>query len=82
MNEKVLLNGEEVDVSLIDPSKHKFIGTFRPPNPPKETFVDDKGKTQHAAVIFCPCGGQLWTYQQSLDHWQLGHFDIPQYVTI
>lgn len=68
----VLLNGKFVNDSEIDPGKHKFIGMFRYPSPP-----NPKG-----ANLSCPCGQILKYVGQEREHWQYGHFDIPQYVDI
>ena len=78
-----LLNGKFVDPKEIDPSKHKFIGSFRSPEPPSTIFNDPKtGEQKIADVIKCSCGHDLWTRESVRDHWQMGHFDIPQYVDI
>jgi len=82
MNKKAFLDGEIVDIVTIDPKKHKFIGTFRFPNPPNGKYIDSNGVAQQAAVIFCSCGASLWTQDKGLEHWQLGHFDIPQYTNL
>jgi hypothetical protein len=67
----VVLDGHAVSVSEITPERHRFIGTFRPPQMP------------HAeANYFCRCGGLIQGPSETLDHWQRGHFDVPQYVTI
>lgn len=68
-----MLDGKIVEDSEIDPGKHKYIGSFRSPQPPD---------TGGAAVMVCPCGQHLWFVEAVFDHWQKGHFDIPQYVTI
>jgi hypothetical protein len=65
----VLLDGKHVANDQIDPAKHKFIGTFRPPHFP-------------SGIIACGCGSLLHTLEQSNSHWQSGHMDTPQYVTI
>lgn len=66
------LDGKEVEPSVIDPAKHMFIGTFRPPQAPVTG--------PHSP---CPCTSQylLNSYDIFL-HWQKGHFDEPQYVSI
>jgi hypothetical protein len=78
----VYLDGKLVSINDIDPTKHSFIGTFRSPNPPDGMGINDKGIMQQAAVIFCPCGSHLWNKESTQNHWQQGHFDIPQYKTI
>ena len=67
-----LLDGQPVEESIIDPAKHRFLGTFRPPVPPRD-------------ITTCPCGVSLITYygpDLHFQHWQLGHLDVPQYQTI
>lgn len=70
----VLLDGKFVKDKEIDPAKHKFIGTFRQPHPP----VSDGSW----GVYLCSCGHSLWYVEECFAHWQLGHMDTPQYVTI
>jgi len=65
-----ILNGKFVKDLEIDPLKHKFIGSFRPPQPPS---------TNGAAVFLCVCGQSLWTVESVRQHWQSGCLDIPQY---
>ena len=77
-----LLDGKPVAPDAIDPAKHKFVGTFRPPQQPDTKYIDKNGAVQYAGVLLCPCGGHLWTVNACFDHWQQGHFDQPQYVTI
>ena len=73
---KCLLNGKEVEDEVIDPVKHKFIGTFRKP------------LSQIATPANCPCGEMIAYYDSGIverskfKHWQLGHFDLPQYIDI
>ena len=67
----VLLNGRPTEDEEIDPSKHKFIGMFRYPNPPTPE-----------GYVMCPCKQILQVEQTVYDHWQKGHFDIPQYIDI
>jgi len=75
---KVILNGEYVDPDRIDPHKHKFIGTFRPPRPPEPESLNTSE---------CICGELLWKYTDGYgnriwEHYRCGHFDLPQYATI
>jgi len=78
-----LLNGKFVDSKEIDPGKHKFIGSFRNPEPPSSIcIVKETGEQKVADCIQCPCGHNLWTREGIRDHWQMGHFDILQYVDI
>jgi hypothetical protein len=66
---RVLLDGEYVDSSTINPKEHKYIGLFRPPEPTDS--------------IFCPCGSYLGNMPPVIyQHWQMGHMDSPQYITI
>lgn len=68
-----ILDGEFIDDKKIDPAKHRFIGTFREPFSAFEGMVD---------VFHCRCGENLFNQQAILEHWQRGHMDAPQYVTI
>jgi hypothetical protein len=76
MNDMALLNGEFVDDNIINPKYHKYIGSFREPQPP--IF---KSNTPHA-IILCNCGAHLHYVESIRDHWQKGCFDVPQYVMI
>jgi hypothetical protein len=67
---QVICNGEWVDVATIGPTTHRFVGSFRPPQPP-----DAAG----AAVLICTCMANLWTVEGVRSHWLMGHFDVPQY---
>jgi len=66
-----LLNGKFVIAEDIDPAQHKFIGMFRNPAPP-----------QSMGYILCPCGQTLQNLETTHSHWQLGHMDTPQYISI
>jgi hypothetical protein len=33
-------------------------------------------------LVACPCGSILHLMSDSFLHWQVGHFDVPQYKTI
>jgi hypothetical protein len=69
----VLLNGKNVPASEIDPSKHRYIGMFRPAENP---FARASGN------VLCPCG-QILMYQESLhEHFRGGCFDTQQYADI
>ena len=68
----IFLNGRMVDKYEVDPEKHRFIGMFRQPQPPGSC----------GANIICPCGDILQTAKETFNHWQLGHFDVPQYQSI
>jgi hypothetical protein len=76
MGNVVILNGKRCDSSDIDPTKHTFIGTFRPPDPPTPT------KEAPWTVYLCACGQQLWYRECVRSHWMRGHMDLNQYVTI
>jgi len=71
-SEMVLLDGKSIDPKEIDSATCKFIGLFREPRPP----------SPHGANIICPCGNILETEESVFNHWQSGHFDIPQYQII
>ena len=78
-----LLDGKQVKPEEINPAKHRFIGTWRPPAVPVRPRI--RG-------VVCPCGQELNYLQGSgqilvdgsraFVHWQAGCFDEPQYVTI
>lgn len=70
-----LLNGKFVAAAVIDPAKHRYIGSFRPPeNPliPKASCY----------AVHCRCGQSLTTYQDGWEHYRNGCCDEPQYVDI
>ncbi len=69
----VILDGKVVEPSVINPQLHKCIGTYRPPA--NQLF---KG----SGYIQCSCGTVLTFLEQNMEHYQAGHFDVPQYVTI
>lgn len=54
-----------------------FIGTTRPSEPPNTRMPDGR----YADVLVCTCGQHLWTQEGVRQHWQQGHFDVPQYIT-
>jgi hypothetical protein len=79
----IYLNGKLVDTNKVDPTKHKFIGMFRLPNPPDTTYIDKETKTiKYADCYGCPCGHFLWSQESIREHWKNGHMDIAQYVDI
>lgn len=78
----VFLDGKLVKSEEINPAKHKFIGTFRPPNVPSTQGTTYQGELVNAGVVLCRCGDSLWTTQALHDHYLKGHFDTPQYVSI
>ena len=78
----VYLDGRKVSVEMIDPAKHRFIGSFRPPQQPDTRFTREDGTVEYAAVMVCGCGRHLWDVQSVGEHWRQGHMDTPQYVTV
>ena len=74
---KVFLDGALVDASSVYPGKHRYVGQFRPPSVPDSRYVDVV-----CSAIICPCSSTLWTLDAVFKHYQLGHMDTPQYVTI
>lgn len=84
-----ILDGQPVDPSLVDPAKHRFIGTFRPASKQDCQPIEGEFPTK-----LCPsCGGRFApyylteTHQEALakwqdKHWRNGCFDVPQYVSI
>lgn len=72
------LDGRKVDPAEIDPAKHAFIGMWRDPWPiAKLTRFEGDVFYHH-----CSCGEHLLWFSMARDHWQLGHFDEPQYRTL
>lgn len=69
----VLIDGKPCKEEEVNPEKHRFIGTFRYPY---------KISNMRGGVVACDCGNSLWTADAVFIHWQSGHFDHPQYVTI
>lgn len=69
-----ILNGKTVDDKEINPNKHKFIGSFRYPFSVFSAGI--KG------ILYCSCGSMLHHLGQVKEHYDLGHFDIPQYEDI
>lgn len=75
MNRWVLLNGRSVEPSKINPTTHRFIGTFRPatnillPQAP-------------CYAVICYCGASLKTREASIAHYNGGCTDVNQYVDI
>jgi hypothetical protein len=67
----VIVDGHVRSWITLDPKKHTYVGTFRPATPPFTT----------TAVVLCSCGHSLWTVEAVREHWQMGHFDTPQYRT-
>ena len=69
----VLLNGKFVSPEEIDPSKHRYVGMFRPAeNPYKNSTCD----------ILCTCGEFLRYRGQETEHYKKGCYDTAQYVDI
>ena len=71
MSWPVYLDGVAVSAETITPT-HRFVGTFRSPTPPSPGG---------AAIIVCPCGRHLHSSESTHEHWRLGHFDVPQYLS-
>ena len=69
-----LLDGKFVPDSEINSKKHKFMGAFRSPSPPRSDGT--------WGVYSCPCGHSLWTVEAVFDHWKNGHMDEMQYITM
>lgn len=63
-----ILDGKHVADEVIDPGKHRYTGMWRPPSSRDQRI--------------CQCGDTLWAVGSDLPHWQAGHFDEAQYVTI
>jgi hypothetical protein len=64
------LNGKFTKAEDIDPSKHTFVGTFRPPS------------FKPVGAFICSCGQLLQYARETQDHWRAGCMDEPQYVDI
>lgn len=73
MKTTVWLDGDLVDADTVSPRYHRFLGMFRPADIPDAHGADS---------VLCPCGTIIWTVSGIRDHYRLGHFDTPQYVTI
>ena len=66
-----VLDGKYVGASKINPAEHAFIGMFRAPN----TFSG-------GGVMLCTCGESLWGVRAVREHWQSGHHDVAQHVSL
>ena len=66
---EVYLDGVPVEADRVTPSRHRFIGTFRPPQAPQ-------------AMLLCPCTEWLRSHGTVHQHWREGHFDVPMYVSV
>jgi len=69
----VLLNGNYVQPEVVDPTKHRYVGMFRPPVNPVINPTTD---------ILCRCGEILKYRGQEVEHYRRGCYDVPQYVDI
>jgi hypothetical protein len=78
----VYLDGQKVSDETINPTQHRFIGTFRSPQQPDTRYTKEDGTVGYASVMICGCGAHLWDVQSVGNHWRQGHMDVPQYVTI
>ncbi len=91
-----ILDGHKVEADQIDAAKHRFIGTWRPPLPPKlmemanlpgNSTASLAGHQKHTGID-CLCGTRIAPTRSAnylkriREHWQGGCFDEPQYVTI
>ena len=74
---QVILDGQYVPADQINPAKHRFIGTFRPPlpDPPEEWLI-------HGVCRNCNTGMRTSMGNCYHKHWAQGCFDVPQYVTM
>lgn len=72
---KVILDGEYVEDSVITPKLHKFIGTFREPTPPAYPR-----QPNHVYMNGCQTCSNPYAGLENC--WRLGHWDLPQYVTL
>ena len=68
-----VLNGKRVSDDEINPTKHRFIGMFRAPAPPK---------IPQCYIFLCSCGTSLRSVGEEHSHWLRGCFDQAQYVDI
>jgi hypothetical protein len=69
-----ILNGKSIKDNKIDPDKHKYIGMFRRPY---SHFINNI-----RGYLYCPCGRVLKTMEENFAHYQMGHWDEPQYKEI
>ena len=70
----ILIDGKKVSDDQVDPEKHRFIGMFREPF--------NMQRFDGPFLVMCPCGASLDSFVDCMQHWQMGHWDIPQYVII
>ena len=69
----VLLDGQQALPKDINPARHRFLGSFRPPVNPFDGATCD---------CLCPCGKILRYVEESRQHYMQGCFDVLQYVSI
>ena len=79
---QALLNGKVVSADQIDPIKHKYIGSFRKPTPPDNSFMTSEGTIKYVSLVICACEARLRCQEDVFDHYMRGHFDLPQYIDI
>ena len=71
----IILDGEYIEPSKVNPKEHKFIGTFRPP-------MWNGATLNPGYSVICACGMSLYSGLAAHEHYLRGCFDVPQYVTI
>ena len=69
---QVYLDGQLVDVAMITPARHLYVGLFRLPTP----------GLPHGHGPRCACGILMQYLDEEFIHWQAGHWDVPQYRSL
>jgi len=82
-----ILDGVKAEADQIDPAKHQFLGTWRPPAPPTLAEIEGMAHNRGRAGTDCRCGLGVYTNNQAYlgqirQHWLDGCFDEAQYVSI
>ncbi len=72
LQRKVVIDGEMKTVADLDPTKHRQIGAYRPPEPEQQY------------MNYCStCNDSYYGQRHTQDpHWLMGHFDVLQYASI
>lgn len=82
------LDGKKINLEIISPRKHRFIGMFRPPNPMKifspnkPSYTFKEWQENPRPTYSCTCHALMDSDEKIMKHWLQGHFDEPMYETI
>lgn len=85
---RAILDGQPVNiVGQIDFARYRFLGMWRPPEPPTLREIKAMPHKQFSTGVDCTCGATFYDrtneyIRQIREHWQNGCFDLVQYVTI